>query len=373
MVRWTDEAFWDAETKTINQYTLLHEVGRGGYCRVLWARDDKEKTFAVKSFSRGVLDNDIVAQFNEDGATTVPLAEKVNEDIRILSLLSHENIIALQEVINDPNHDQLHVVLEGMLGGQILEWQEKARGLCAYSVVSQPLEKMTAWEGCVATSVANLRGTEVGVYQEDVLPALYRQILQGITYIHKQGIIHRDLKPDNVLISVPIPANDSRFTRFLDLGNWPSLPSPRGTDGDIPGNSSTNGKALLEQVRFSVKICDFNSAVACKPESSTVYGGGGTPQFTAPESFSSGGSGVDGKALDAWAAGCLLFCCLFGRCPYWAEQNIMIQLAILTQDIVVPRGIISEDAENLLRDLLRKEPTSRLSIDAALQHPWLAS
>jgi translation initiation factor 2-alpha kinase 4 len=40
---------------------------------------------------------------------------------------------------------------------------------------------------------------------------LFRQILDGLTYIHKSGIIHRDLKPDNIFIHA---ANNPRIGDF---------------------------------------------------------------------------------------------------------------------------------------------------------------
>merc|ERR1711957_862141 len=180
------------------------------------------------------------------------------------------------------------------------------------------------------------------------------------------------MKPDNVLLSIPMPAADPRFARVLDLSGWPTLPSPR-----LPGGtatSETGAAALLASAGLAVKVCDFNSAACCTGAGDfTVYGGGGTPQFTAPECLMGMSRGVDGKHLDTWAAGCVLYTMLFGRCPFWAEENILIQFAIIGDELPMPGGIVSPAAEEILRALLQKDPAARLTLPAALQHAWLRS
>lgn len=42
---------------------------------------------------------------------------------------------------------------------------------------------------------------ESGGYSEEVAQFLYRQVLEGISYLHENYVCHRDIKPSNILIT----------------------------------------------------------------------------------------------------------------------------------------------------------------------------
>jgi serine/threonine protein kinase len=44
---------------------------------------------------------------------------------------------------------------------------------------------------------------------------LFKEILEGVDYLHKQKVIHRDLKPNNVLIT---DGMNGRFVLIADFG-----------------------------------------------------------------------------------------------------------------------------------------------------------
>lgn len=389
----TDEA---TGQKTVNQYRIGDDVGRGAYSTVKWALDSDGVGYAVKVFSRGVIERRHVAHFDCDGASTISLKVKIEGELRTLRSLSHGSIAPLLEVIDDPSHEKLYAVFEGMAGGQLMHWsterlqsaapasptsEESDEGgghdrLYAYTISSSQAKVQSMWADRVrcGASEADRGSAEVVVFQEAVAKVLFRQILEAVVYMNEQGVIHKDLKPDNIMLTLPTPSADSRFARLLALKAWPSPTPPRqvGPVLEADGGLCASGIAeLLDAAGFRAKVGDFNTAVTCEQPECTIYDAEGTPQFTPPECFMGTSGGVRGKPRDAWSLGCVLFTMLFGRLPFWATENITVQLMIMQDDLVIPRGIVSAQAEELISGLLHKDPTMRITQQAALQSAWL--
>jgi cyclin-dependent kinase 12/13 len=54
--------------------------------------------------------------------------------------------------------------------------------------------------------------------QEDELKKIFKQIVEGVYHLHKNGIIHRDLKPDNILLNMDkeVKITDFDLARIVD-------------------------------------------------------------------------------------------------------------------------------------------------------------
>lgn len=365
----------ETKVKTVNQYTLGEEVGRGTYCKVRWAKDSSGRCFAIKAFSKTVLERQFVSYFDQDGPSTVPLGSRIDEERRILDRISHRHVCALEEVIDDPDFETLYLVYEGLSGGQLMDWDRDCQ---AYTVRSAALDVRQRWGDAVRCGDSGV-GEETVTYQEPVARHLLRQLLQGVGYLHEQGVIHKDIKPDNILLSLPVPAADPRFVRLLALAWWPNLAAPREVGPPLEQSRSevaVDEGALLEllnRVGFMLKVGDFNTAVECEQPDCRIYDAEGTHFFTPPECFAGHDDGILGKPRDVWSVGCVLFTMLFGRTPYYAEANLTLQILIM-QDTPfdIPGGIVSRQAEELLRGLTAREPGERLTAAQALEHVWLS-
>ena len=102
---------------------------------------------------------------------------------------------------------------------------------------------------------------------EQIAKMIFKQIIEGLKYIHKKNIIHRDIKLDNILID------------------------------------TTN----------TVKICDFGvSRKISKGEK--IYERCGTPAYIAPEIYKK--MGYTGFQSDVWSAGITLYYILSGNLPF---------------------------------------------------------
>ena len=69
-----------------------------------------------------------------------------------------------------------------------------------------------------------------------------------------------------------------------------------------------------------------------------IYDAQGTQSFTPPECFMKE-MGIKGMPRDMWSVGCLMFVLVYGRCPFSADSNLMLQLEIMQcEPLGGPRG-----------------------------------
>ncbi|KAM9394409.1 serine/threonine-protein kinase Chk2 isoform 2-T3 [Pholidichthys leucotaenia] len=166
---------------------------------------------------------------------------------------------------------------------------------------------------------------------ESVAKLYFYQMLLAVQYLHSNGIIHRDLKPENILLS---SQDDICLIKVTDF----------------------NQSRILEETVLLRTLC-------------------GTPSYLAPEVFTHACTTGYGLSVDAWSLGVLLFVCLGGYPPFhesFGNQPVTDQI-IRGQFTMVPSKwrTISDHAKDVVRKLLVVDPVKRMSIDEALQHPWL--
>ncbi|CAI9273242.1 unnamed protein product [Lactuca saligna] len=165
-------------------------------------------------------------------------------------------------------------------------------------------------------------------FSETEAASIFSPLMLSISYCHRLGIAHRDIKPDNVLF-------DSR------------------------GN---------------LKLADFGSAEWFgMNERRTMTGVVGTPYYVAPEVLS--GREYNEK-VDVWSAGVILYIMLAGVPPFYGETPAETFEAVLRGNLRFPTRIfrsVSPEAKDLLRKMLCKDVSRRLSAEQVLRHPWVVS
>jgi tRNA A-37 threonylcarbamoyl transferase component Bud32 len=146
--------------KVINGYILLQQVGKGtfGVVRLCQKQDSGEK-YAIKIIDKKLFDNKFKSKHQGS-------LEDMRREAAIMKRLNHPNVVNLIDVIDDPSADQLYLVQEFCEKGAIME---KLEG-------NHPLNESTARH-------------------------YFRDLLQGIDYLHAHSIIHRDIKPMNLLLT----------------------------------------------------------------------------------------------------------------------------------------------------------------------------
>ena len=234
--------------------------------------------------------------------------EKILYETDLMRRLNHPNITKILELFETEKY--ILIILEYINGGNLFSFVKKRRKL-----------------------------------NEKTAKFLFKQIIQGIKYIHNNHIVHRDIKLENILI---------------DLNN-------------------------------NIKICDFGiGKILENPNNTILYDQCGTPMYMAPEILlSNRNTGYEAYPVDIWSAGIALYIMLSGTLPFSLSKNnnnnndsdvismegerknnLALQYSIIHND---PKPVekISAEAQNLLNGLLNKNPKNRITIDEILNHPWL--
>ena len=153
----------------------------------------------------------------------------------------------------------------------------------------------------------------------------FQQIISGIEYLHKIKYVHRDIKPENLLIN-----QETKELKIIDFGF---------------SNICTNpNKNLLES--------------AC-----------GSPYYAAPEMLS--GQKYVAPPVDIWSSGIVLYTMICGYLPFEDEDNNLLYEKIRKGKFVIPKHV-SEQARDLLNNILVTDPQKRFTINQIKNHPWFS-
>ncbi|KAI3458207.1 hypothetical protein Pfo_014870 [Paulownia fortunei] len=165
-----------------------------------------------------------------------------------------------------------------------------------------------------------------GRFSEPEARTFFRHLMQVVMYCHDKGVVHRDLKPENILLSTKSPS------------------SP-------------------------IKLADFGLATYIRPGQS-LYGTVGSPFYIAPEVLA---GGYD-QAADVWSSGVILYILLSGIPPFWGKTKSRIFDAVRAADLRFPSNpwdFISDSAKELIKRMLCKDTSRRLTAKQVLDHSWV--
>ncbi|CAM4765861.1 unnamed protein product [Rotaria magnacalcarata] len=153
-----------------------------------------------------------------------------------------------------------------------------------------------------------------------------RQICEGLKHMHENNIVHLDLKPENIMCET---------------------------------KTSTN-----------IKICDFGLASKIDPNEA-VKVSAATVEFAAPEIVDHDSVGF---YTDMWAAGVLAYVILSGLSPFGGQDDSDTVDNIRKCEVRFPGevfGGVSDEGKDFIKKLLLKSKNARMTVQDALDHPWL--
>ncbi|KAG9389572.1 Protein kinase domain [Carpediemonas membranifera] len=295
-----------------SRYTVQKPLGSGAYGVVCLATDTLTgENVAIKKIAR---------LFDHVIDTKRALRELI-----ILSHFSHQNIIQLKDII--------------IVGGE------------------DDFEDLYVITDLMDTDMHRIISSKQGLSEEHISYFLY-QLVSALRYTHSAHIIHRDLKPSNILL------NANCDLKLCDFG----LARHRDEANDEAGKYILTEYVATRWYRAPEIICGWKHYHGC---------------------------------VDVWSVGCI-FAELLQRRPLFAGKDYLKQLHLIMEVTGTPtddevkdiassraraylkslppkRGTpiralfpkASPEAVDLLDKMLKFNPMERITLDQALEHPFL--
>ncbi|KAF9482354.1 other/HAL protein kinase [Pholiota conissans] len=257
-----------------------------------WDRSE-EKLYAIKEFRK--------RRKNESEKEYV---KKLTAEFCISSTLHHPNIVETVDLVQDENQHWCEV-MEFCPGGDL------------YAAIKKGGMSPSEVECC------------------------FKQIINGVSYLHSQGVAHRDIKPENLFFDTK---------GHLKIGDY--------------GASTVYRLPWEATVHMSTGLC-------------------GSEPYIAPEQFL--GKPYDARLVDIWAVGIVYYCLHFQELPWRAAQpatdplyssyaqacassNPAVSACPPTINNLNPRA-----CRSLIRKMLEPDPRHRSTIEDVIAHPWIQS
>eukprot|EP01015_Nassula_variabilis_P019918 TRINITY_DN3417_c0_g1_i5.p2 TRINITY_DN3417_c0_g1~~TRINITY_DN3417_c0_g1_i5.p2 ORF type:complete len:263 (-),score=69.55 TRINITY_DN3417_c0_g1_i5:16-804(-) len=178
---------------------------------------------------------------------------------------------------------------------------------------------------------------KVGQFSEPVARYYFKQLINGLEYLHQNGFAHRDIKLDNLLL------NDKLDLKIADFGFATPL-------------NGTEGQGQLRGVL-------------------------GTKVYMAPEINLR--KPYNGTQTDLFACGVVLFMMVVGRMPFLqaSTQDAYYKLIYNQKydefwqkhanDLEKDVSIYSDEVKNLINQLLTFDPIYRINMADLMRNQWL--
>uniref|UniRef100_A0A668ABF3 Serine/threonine-protein kinase PLK4 n=1 Tax=Myripristis murdjan TaxID=586833 RepID=A0A668ABF3_9TELE len=158
-------------------------------------------------------------------------------------------------------------------------------------------------------------------FSEDEARHFMHQIVKGMLYLHTHGIMHRDLTLSNLLLTS----------------------------------------------NMNIKIADFGLATQLKLPNEKHFTMCGTPNYISPEVATRSAHGLES---DVWSLGCMFYAFLTGHPPFDTDTVKHTLTKVVLGEYEMPSHV-SDEAQDLIHQLLQKDPAQRPSLSAVLDHPFM--
>ena len=158
---------------TINQigdYLLQKKIGSGGFAKVyLGIHIPTNEKVAIKVIDKTKVKKDKL------------YLKRIQNEISILKIVKHKNIIKLYEIIESPQ--KIYLIMEYCEKGELFDY------IVSHKKLSEKQSNL-----------------------------FFQEIIDSLQYLHSQNITHRDIKPENMLLTEISNKNKQLSIKLIDFG-----------------------------------------------------------------------------------------------------------------------------------------------------------
>ncbi|CAH2351359.1 serine/threonine-protein kinase Hrk1p [[Candida] railenensis] len=220
-------------------------TGASGSVSLLTSESDPSKIYAVKKF-RAKLPNESESDYRV----------KVKNEFKIGEILIHQNLIHTYELIKETSSKFLSdteyfIVME----------------YCPYDFFNLVMS---------------------GLMDRKEIACYFKQIINGVAYLHENGLAHRDLKLDNCVV------NSNGILKLIDFGSAVHFKREKVVSNPNSSEDDLDEKYRLIRARGIV----------------------GSDPYLAPEVFEPSNFGYDPRLVDIWSIAIIYCCMILKRFPW---------------------------------------------------------
>lgn len=299
---------------SLKSYSIGNELGRGSFATVYKGEHlSSGSPVAIKSVLRAKLNR--------------KLLENLGSEISILKQMKHAHVVELLDFQETPSH--FHLVMEYCSLGDLSFFLKKKKELA---------ETLPLVASLLRRYPSNTRGLH-----EELVRHFVHQLSAALEFLRQKNLVHRDIKPQNLLLCPPsLSEKDAQAANLY--GRW-----------ELP----------------ILKIADFGFA-RILPASALAETLCGSPLYMAPEILRY--EKYNAKA-DLWSVGAVTYEMVVGKPPFKANNYVELLKTIEQSNDVIGFGREppSEDMQDFVRCLLKKNPADRIGFKEYFEHPIIAN
>lgn len=304
------------QKKVSEEYEIKDLLGEGAFGQVKLAlnKTTKEKV-AIKILNKEKLSKDQLIM--------------ARNEIDIMTLCCHPNIVNLYEVIED--NSAIYIIMEYLKGDDLFSYLDLK-------------VKLT----------------------EKYIKHLMHPVVEAVRYIHSFGIVHRDMKLDNIMIYIDkLSSNEEDFNKIV-----PKIRQKieRESKKNMP-NITAYAFEEKDFLKASVKLTDFGISKVIGLDE-YLNEPIGTLRFSAPEILN--GKPYN-RQVDVWALGVCFFLLFCGEYPFEDKCKETTTQRILYEELKFKEDIwksASPGFIDLIKGCLTKDPLKRFTINKVQKHDF---